>query len=190
MAENTLTMRFDRDRMTKELADLVKRCYQENPDKKDLKELRRELAENPELWENVFDLTRVVRDYLVSKVIENPAAQAGVESNIKALRLELGYEQSPMVEQLLIDNVVNCWLRVGWVEYHLAGLMGQSGLRFSEIEFWEKRLSLTQARYLRALESLARVRKLTRATMQINIAEPGSQQVNIAGDLVRNNDNP
>jgi hypothetical protein len=50
--------------------------------------------------------------------------------------------------------------------------------------FWDKRLSAGQRRYLRACETLARVRKITRATMQINIAGPGSQQLNVAGDLV------
>ena len=64
--------------------------------------------------------------------------------------------------------------------------MGRSAVRFVEVEYWEKRLSASQRRYLRACETLARVRKITRTTMQINIAEEGSQQVNIAGDLLRN----
>lgn len=47
--------------------------------------------------------------------------------------------------------------------------------------YWEKRLSSTQHRYLRAVESLARVRQLTRNAnaVQINIAGPGGQQLNV-----------
>jgi hypothetical protein len=46
--------------------------------------------------------------------------------------------------------------------------------------YWERRLTAAQGRYLRACESLARVRRLSRpgAPLQVNI---GGQQVNMAG---------
>ncbi len=47
----------------------------------------------------------------------------------------------------------------------------------SESTFWERRLSTVQRRYLRSIESLARVRKLLGVTVQINIAADGGQQV-------------
>jgi hypothetical protein len=47
--------------------------------------------------------------------------------------------------------------------------------------YWEKRLSSVQRRYLRACETLARVRKLAQAApLQVNI---GAQQVNVAGGV-------
>ena len=170
--------------MTREFASLVGRCYQENPSKEDLKELRRYLDESPDLYRQVFDISKVLRSTMIDGFIAQDSARQAIETNMKVICHQLGYNQSPMIEKLLIDNVVNCWLRLQWVEYQLASFMGKSGVRFAEIEYWEKRLSASQRRYLRACETLARVRKITRATMQINIAEEGSQQVNIAGDLV------
>ena len=48
---------------------------------------------------------------------------------------------------------------------------------------WERRLSAAQRRYLNACESRARVRKLARTTptLQVNIAAPGGQQLNLLG---------
>jgi hypothetical protein len=47
---------------------------------------------------------------------------------------------------------------------------------------WQKRLTLTQGRYSRSLETLARIRKLN-ISIQINVAAAGGQQVNVAGEL-------
>jgi hypothetical protein len=45
--------------------------------------------------------------------------------------------------------------------------------------YWEKWLTMAQARYTKAIEMLAKVRKLSRATpLQVNI---GGQQINVAG---------
>ena len=45
--------------------------------------------------------------------------------------------------------------------------------------YWDRRLNSAQQRYLRAVETLARVRRLAMVTpLQVNI---GGQQVNVAG---------
>ncbi len=45
--------------------------------------------------------------------------------------------------------------------------------------YWDRRVSGAQARYLRAMEALARVRRLAMPQpLQVNI---GGQQVNVAG---------
>jgi hypothetical protein len=98
----------------------------------------------------------------------------------------MNYDLSSMLECLLIDNVINCWLRLQQVELQLTAQSDSENVSIRVVEYWEKRLSVAQRRHLRACETLARVRKITRSTLQVNIAEEGSQQVNIAGDLVRN----
>ncbi len=40
-----------------------------------------------------------------------------------------------------------------------------------------------QRRYLRARETLARVRRQLHATLQVHIAPQGGQQVNVSGDI-------
>ncbi len=101
---------------------------------------------------------------------------------MKALQNGMSYHASPVLEQLLIDNVINRWLRYQWVEYCLASSIGQQA-SYDQVNHWERRLSATQRRYLRACETLARVRKISGSTYQINIAKDGGQQINVAGDL-------
>jgi hypothetical protein len=47
-------------------------------------------------------------------------------------------------------------------------------------QYWEKRLSAAQRRYLRACTTLARIRKMRLPAMQVNIAAEGGWHVNIA----------
>jgi hypothetical protein len=53
------------------------------------------------------------------------------------------------------------------------------------IELWDKLLRQAQRRHLRAMESLARIRKLSKGIdfVQVNIATNGGQQVKVAGSL-------
>ena len=89
-----------------------------------------------------------------------------------------------MIEQLLIENIVTAWIRYQVIEYRFSSIInGEHTL--NEGEYWGKLLNHAQRRYLRAVETLARVRKITRATFQVNIAEAGSQQLNIVGDINR-----
>ena len=50
----------------------------------------------------------------------------------------------------------------------------------AQVEHTEKRLTEAQKRFNRACESLARVRKLSRPSVQINVAAEGGRQLNVA----------
>lgn len=170
-----------------ELLELIGRCYMENPDKKDLQELRVYLEDKPNLFRAVIDLAKIVQDKLIEDIIQQPAGQVGIEAQINNIRIEMAYDQSPILECLLIDNIINCWLRLQWVEIQLSGQSSKDQMSIRVVEYWEKRLSSSQRRYLRVCETLARVRKLTRNTpmFQLNIATEKGQQVNVAGDVIK-----
>jgi hypothetical protein len=168
----------------REFVELVRSCYQKNPSKADLKALRKQLDETPELYRAVFDLSGAVQSKLTEKVIAHQTAQAGINAHIGLLRREMGYDQAPMLEKLLIESVVNSWLNYQWAELeYIQFTSGKHSMR--EGEYWSGALNAAQRRYLRACETLAKVRKLTGATFQVNIAQPGSQQLNVAGNLVK-----
>jgi hypothetical protein len=173
--------------MAKELADLVDRAYKEKPNPKDIRELRRKIEEIPELWTAVFHTTEVVRNNLINKIVSPEAARLALQKNVQALMDEMSYGKASAIEKLLIENVIITWLRLQWVEYQLIGFMGEGQSRMSVVEYWEKRLSVSQRRHLRACETLARVRKLLlgKPAVQVNIATQGGQQVNVAGDVVK-----
>ena len=168
------------------LRDLLDRCFNAKPDKKALAELRKYVSNNPGFLADTVGLAKVIQSALVGKVSGAPALTLAVEDEISQTRRGLNYDQAPMLEKLIIQNIENCQLRLQWVEHQLSGLMGKEGIRFTELELWEKRLSISQLRLLRACETLARVRKLTSPVLQLNIAQEGGQQVNVAGDVVKN----
>jgi hypothetical protein len=97
------------------------------------------------------------------------------------LKKELGSEEAPLLEQLLIQQAALCWLKLNLVELSYSGTMKQS-ITLTLGIYWEKRLSAAQRRFTRACETLTRVRKLSRNTpaLQVNIAAQGGQQVNVA----------
>lgn len=175
----------DSDEYPPGFVEMLKGCFTEKPDKKALAEMQRFADTAPELVSRFFNLASYARSALFEKLIEGKAGRITLEANVMHLQNELGYTQAPMLEKMLIDNIVNTWLRYQWVEYQIAGLMGKDGVSLAVIQHWEKRLTESQKRHLRAVEALAKVRKMGLPVLQVNIASEGGQQVNIAGDLVR-----
>ena len=53
MSEHALTIRVNKKGISEDFRNLVIRCHQENPDKDDLKALRKQLDGNPELFRHV-----------------------------------------------------------------------------------------------------------------------------------------
>lgn len=186
---NNIIVELDASKTTDELFELIDRAYKEKPDPKVLRELKRKMEEFPDLWKAVFDMTEIIRKNLIDKAVSPKAAHIAIEKNVKVLMEEMGYYTASAIERLLIENIVITWLRLQWVEYQMIGFMGQGEIRMSVVEFWEKRLSISQRRFLRACESLARVRRLLsgKPPIQVNIATQSGQQVNIAGDVLKNN---
>src|SRR5690349_17146569 len=118
-------------------------------------------------------------------VIENAHATAALKGcrkhRLQVLKKDLGYDDAPLLEKLLIQQAALCWLKLNLVELSYSGTMAQS-ITLTLGIYWEKRLTAAQRRFARACETLARVRKLSRnaPALQFNIAASGGQQVNVA----------
>jgi hypothetical protein len=81
------------------------------------------------------------------------------------------------LERLLIDHVALCWLTYCRAqELHSRNFNKSSTIK--QAEHREKMVSAAQRRYLRAVESLAKIRKLKLPAIQVNI---GEKQINFAG---------
>lgn len=89
------------------------------------------------------------------------------------------------MEKLLIEQIVICHLSMQIAELTYSTVVhDRAGCTTSKAEHQDRMLTSTQGRYLRAIESLARVRRLLNAPgPQINVNMPGGQQVNVAGDV-------
>jgi hypothetical protein len=198
MSNNMITSRVDEEKAIRalstmdnsksnELFELVKRAYKPHPDPKDIEALRKWLDECPEIWALVYDVTHLNEKLMIGRMAPEEAAQLAIEKHVDEIRRDLDYVEATRMERMLIDNIVLSWLRWQWAEYQLIRSTGKSTSSMSAILFWERRLSAAQGRYLRACETLAKIRKLAlkNPTLQVNIATQSGQQVNVAGDLIK-----
>lgn len=150
------------------------------PAKEDLREIRKLLVDRPEMCKAIFSLVDAVQTEIIKYTIgEQDVTKMAVEEYVLNIRDAMGYHDAPIMEKLLIENIVTAWLRVQACESQLAFRMtGQHSI--AVLEFWERRLSMAQRRYLSACESLAKIRKMAIPALQLNI---GDKQVNVAGNL-------
>lgn len=86
------------------------------------------------------------------------------------------------VERLLIDRIVTCWL-AAYLADGSAALGGKYAHR--DNEYYLRRQDRAHRRLLQSVEALARLQRLMRpgplvTLAQLNIAQPGAQQLNVA----------
>ncbi len=149
------------------------------------------LHDHPALWRTYGDLASAAAQTVIDRLSPLPHLSESLKCGWKAMKDELGYLAAPPLERLLIEQVVLCWLHFYLVDLEYTAATAQS-IPLDTADFWERRLSAAQSRYLRACQSLARIRKLARATpaLQVNIATHGGQQVNLLGPELTNDDDP
>lgn len=166
-----LHTRFDR---------LVKSTNREDPDPEDLALLRRIYREAPVLAERAGNLAKLATSIIITELTTSACARESTQVYLKYIRNELGYDSAPMLEKLLIEQVVICWLRLYEMEMIYSQIRSGGPVMLDQGSYYERRLSAAQRRFLRACTTLARIRKMAGRTpelMQLNI---GAQQVNVA----------
>ena len=156
---------------------LVDRTSKANPKAKEIQALRSHLEENPDLWRIYGDVSEVAFDRQVTAMAgEQAAIVESLTAGRGTMREELGHHQASALERLLIDQVIQCWLRLYGVDNAYTSALEGNAPR-GELDYWDRRLSAAHSRFLRACEALARIRKLRLPSLQLNI---GAKQVNVA----------
>lgn len=145
------------------------------------------LKEAPGIVKAIDIVPQTIRQTIDKMAGPDQSAVIAWKEKTKQLKSEMGYEEGSLIEQLVIEQIVLCRLRLYWVEYLLSVEVDK--VSAGTVEHWEKRVSANQRRYLRAIETLARVRKLASRTpeiLQINTlalhaqVQVAQQQVNRA----------
>src|SRR5687767_11596695 len=127
---------------------LLDKTNKGNPHPQDVAALAELLNGNRslELWREVLSAAQ----YAERAVIENSSSVAGVQEcwkqRLSSLRQELGYNEAPVLEKLLIQHAALSWLKVSLVELHYSHTMKQS-ITLTHGVFWEKRLTAAQRRF-------------------------------------------
>jgi hypothetical protein len=157
-----------------ELFDLMDRNDTEKPQREDRQAFQQFLAAHPELWTYAGNIVEQAALNLISSIAKQSHLRQSLKKGLTQMPNELRLPTDGPLEELLLQQVVLCWLRYGSVEHSYTVITTEGGT-YERLRYWEQRLNAAQRRYLRALETLARIRKLQLPPIQVNI---GGQQVN------------
>ncbi len=164
-----------------EFAALLKKmCRDDEVTEVDTARFRELAISNKDLWPCVTQAMGNIRTQLIDKISSN-MSKALLLSEVSVLKKKLDYDDASHVERLLIDHVTTAWIRLVYAENLYTSTVVNKSLSLNVAQYWENYLTAVHGRYIRAVESLARVRKLIRnlPPIQINIASNGGQQVNV-----------
>lgn len=146
---------------TGELGRLMAATDSEKPKQADRQALSAYLDEHgtTELA-RIGDLSDQAQNAIIgASFAHNHGFARAVVAKLGELERELGYGSASPLEQMLIKHIIVCWLRLYDCEFRYE-MMRKDKPTIAQAEHWEKRLSAAQRRYLRAIEALARVRRL------------------------------
>lgn len=148
-------------------------------DAKAMEQLRPLLAAMGDDWERSLEspAVRARRAMLTASTGKNLLIHEAWERRAQAhLKELLGADPSPL-ERSLCERVATCWLAANLADLDAAA----TGYTLTKAEYYDRRQDRAHRRYLEACLALARVRRLLAPVVaQVNIAQPGAQQLNIA----------
>lgn len=159
-----------------EMMTLIRRA--ENGDESAMKDLRAVYDEVPILWEQTGDMAAQVLRTLARRMAgKNLVVQESIQRKCKTMRAELAGANPTPLESLLADRIVVCWLTLQQAEFNYASA---DSMTLDQAAFAQKRISAAHNRYLTAIRTLAQVRRLAVPVVQVNVAQAGARQLNVA----------
>jgi hypothetical protein len=161
-------------RPIKELQQLMESVDSDEPDPAAVADLRNYLIKNPGTANEIATLATIATNNLLDDFeTSSEALDELLKIGLEDTRRGLEGERSTPLEALLAQQVVMAWARLQLVEFRYTNVTAES-MPIGQADFWERRLNVSQRRFLRACETLARVQKLNLQAVQINVA---NQQV-------------
>lgn len=148
-------------------------------DRSVLEVLRKAICETDHsLWSEIGNLTLWVQNELIDMMFaaDELVAREAVKAKLAELASELSGPSPSPLERLLVERTVTCWLDVQEADRHyLKAAKGECS--FAQGEYYQRRQDRAHRRLLTAIKTLAQVRKLGGAVVQVNVAD---QQINVA----------
>ncbi len=128
---------------------------------------------------SIQSVVQILSDQLIERITRG-GSRANVLAEMDQIKQDMGYAQAPALERLLIEHVLATRTRVIDIENRYNSIKNTTLDTSPMEEYFDSLLTSAHARYLKAIESLARVRRLAVRTpnFQINIAESGARQTN------------
>lgn len=164
-----------KDDPKKDFIEIFGATNKQNPKTEDIEILRELMREDSSIWKNYGDWAKQSESVILNEYFKTSGfLLETVKKKLANMRDELGWENASEIEKLLIRQVCLTWLRLYFVErQHHQATFGSHNLTSGV--YWDKRLSMAQKRHLKAIESLAKVRKMTAQTAKLEAAAKRSQ---------------
>ena len=167
MAENKQTKS---DKPKKDFIEVFSATNKKNPKLEDIEALREMMNEDATIWQSYGDWAKDTESIILKQYFETSGlVLETVKKRLAELRKELDWENAGVLEKLLIRQICLTWLRLYYIERQHHQNTYQSHTLTVGI-YWDKRLNEAQKRHLRAIESLAKVRKMTAQTAKSEAA--------------------
>lgn len=131
----------------------------------------------PQLAVTFGDMPEQARRALLTGY-EAVGIKEAIDRRMHQLATALGADQATALERLLIDDILICWLDLYQFQAAIAR-QHETRVHLAQQAAAEPILNAKHRRYLHAIEALARVRRLLKLTVQVNVAFDGAQQVNV-----------
>ena len=137
------------------------------------------LVKRPDFWREAVDLTANAEAALITRMsAKNLVFRESVKAQLDHMKAELGGPAPSPLEKLLVDRIVILWLQVTYYETTYTQQLGELTIR--QADYHQRRIDGTYRRYLAAIRSLAQVRRLAVPVLQVNVAQAGARQLNVA----------
>lgn len=175
--------RMAKEEWSEELSAAMDRAQREKATGKDKALIGKFIQETPDGWMVYGDMYRnavmSTLETMAGKSQKGEMLVVSLQARLKALQADFGYNTASPIERLLIEQICLCWLKLYWLENIFS--QNYEKISLANTLLYEKRLALCQHRFNRAIEVLARVRRLASRTpevLQVNVG--WQQQINQA----------
>ncbi|NOT32509.1 MAG: hypothetical protein HOP15_18870 [Planctomycetes bacterium] len=153
--------------------DLLRRAAANQEDTRQA--VRKLLARRPALVAAVSTTASELEDALIDRAGgQGVLAHESMRAELEQMRASLRLPDDGALEELLISQVVLCWLNLLTAERRRTERWSD-GISYESGDFWDRHVARLRTDYLRAIRSLASVRRILFPVLQVNIAD---QQVN------------
>jgi hypothetical protein len=160
------------------LRALIDRVNMVNPSIEDRQALQRFLRDNPDVVRRFHGgVEGVIRYAALSSLVQNVAFEELILHGARKLRKELGIQTATPIERVLIENVVTAWVVLQATEVRCATCETGKPAPMPQALYWDRKRTAAHKRFNKAMETLARVRRLQAPALQVNI---GTNQINVS----------
>ena len=179
------------------VGDLVHATNKEKPRREDVDALRQLLREHPQVYGQVFEMGRMVRESILRDAFPLAGPYELVTAQLEKLAQELGVESATGLEKMLIDEILTAYAKRAICDYWAHhNTKGDEGCTLARGWYWEKKTRSAAARFERACMALARARRMLADTAFIGartdaihalrqLAEARTEKANTERDTAR-----